>query len=162
MQGNVQEFITHSAQETQALGREVARKVLALRYPGAAVVALYGDLGGGKTTFTQGFAQGLGVEEPVRSPTFLIMKVFQLSEAGAYTKLIHIDAYRLATSEEMKHLGWDDMAESNNSIILIEWADKIADLLPENCIELRFEFIDENTRRIRIQNLESRISNLEK
>lgn len=146
-----QEITTESAEETQKLGEEIAKTLQPNQQQRATIIALYGDLGGGKTTFTQGFARGLDIEEPVRSPTFLIMKVFELQNIEAFTKLIHIDAYRLETSEEMKRLNWDDMVKDNKALILIEWADKIADLLPKDSIKLQFEFIDENTRRITLK-----------
>jgi tRNA threonylcarbamoyladenosine biosynthesis protein TsaE len=117
----------------------------------ACVVGLLGDLGGGKTTFTQGLAKALGIEDPVRSPTFLIMKTFDLPRPiGSFERCIHIDAYRLEKEEEMEQLGWQELINDPNNLIIVEWADKITALLPENTIKLEFEFIDEQTRKITI------------
>jgi tRNA threonylcarbamoyladenosine biosynthesis protein TsaE len=103
----------------------------------AVVIALSGDLGAGKTTFTQSLARTLGVTESVTSPTFVIMKGYQLEER-VYDALVHIDAYRLETSAEMNVLGFADIVATPNTLVVIEWAEKIADLLPEHTINLTF------------------------
>ncbi len=120
---------------------EVATKVLAvagaLPQTAAVVLALKGDLGSGKTTFTQTLARALGVTEPVTSPTFVIMKGYEL-EGQIFDTLIHIDAYRLETSVEMTVLGFANLIATPRILIVIEWAEKISDLLPEQTINLTF------------------------
>ena len=115
----------------------------------ATVVGLYGDLGAGKTTFTQAVAKALGISETVNSPTFLIMKSYPLPST-LYRLLIHIDAYRLKSSDELRKLRFDELLADPQNLILIEWADKVADLLPQDHQKLYFEFIDDTTRQIRL------------
>lgn len=115
----------------------------------ATVIGLYGDLGAGKTTFVQAAAKALGVTETVNSPTFLIFKKYQLPATSSnYKLLIHIDAYRLKSGEELRKLRFDELLADSSSLILIEWADRVTDILPTDHHKLRFEFIDDGTRRI--------------
>ncbi len=108
----------------------------------AEVFALVGDLGAGKTTFVQKFAQACGIKDSVLSPTFVILK--------KYGNIVHIDAYRLKNSSELVDLGIMDLFDDPNNVIFIEWADKVKDLLPSNCTFLNFEHINEITRKISI------------
>ena len=119
----------------------VAETVLETLQPqkkGAAVLALSGDLGAGKTTLTQHFAQLLGVKENIISPTFVIMKSYPLQEQKWET-LIHIDAYRIEQEKEMQVLGFHHLLSDPKNLILIEWPEKIAGLLPENKIDVLIE-----------------------
>ena len=108
---------------------------------GATVLALHGDLGTGKTTFTQTLARALGVMETVNSPTFVIMKKYPIE--GDYQTLVHIDAYRVESIDEMTVLGFANLLEEKDTIICIEWAERIADLLPADSIHLSFELVGE-------------------
>jgi tRNA threonylcarbamoyladenosine biosynthesis protein TsaE len=146
-------FTTHSAKETQRIARLFARELAnaAISAKGALVVALEGDLGGGKTTFAQGFANGLGIRENVLSPTFVILKSYKLRIPG-YTLFCHIDAYRLKNARELQILGWEDILQDVKAIILVEWADRVRAALPQGCIRIAFEFLNENERRITMQN----------
>ena len=117
-------------------------------------MALEGNLGGGKTTFAQGFARGLGVREKVLSPTFVILKSFKLhSPAGGscFKKLVHIDAYRLKSARELRSLGWQDILKDKDTIVLVEWADRVQRALPPAYIRISFEFLNEHERRIIIE-----------
>jgi len=121
----------------------------------ATVVGLYGDLGAGKTTFTKALAEVLGVEGVVTSPTFVLEKIYTLSNKKLnqkFSHLIHIDAYRLESSDELKQLGWDTIVSDPKNLIVIEWADKVEGLLPEHTRKIFFEVVDEsslhNTRNI--------------
>lgn len=119
----------------------VAETVLETLQPqknGATVLALSGDLGAGKTTLTQHFAQLLGVKENIISPTFVIMKSYPLQEQKWET-LIHIDAYRIEQEKEMQVLGFHHLLSDPKNLILIEWPEKIAGLLPENKIDVLIE-----------------------
>ena len=138
--------MTHNLTEFQKTASDFACGLTPLP-DRATVVGLYGDLGAGKTTFTQAVAKALGVTETLNSPTFLIMKSYPLPSTF-YHLLIHIDAYRLKSSEELKKLRFDDLLVDPHNLILIEWADKVADVLPQNHIKLRFEFVDSTTRKI--------------
>ena len=139
-------FTSKSLQDTE----QVAKEFLALLKPktaGATLVALYGDLGSGKTTFTQTIAKILGVTETVTSPTFVIEKIYKLSHQH-FSHMIHIDAYRLESGKEMLSLGWQEIISNPKNIIFLEWPEKIADILPSDIKKLSFTFIDETTREI--------------
>lgn len=115
-------FETNSAEETFACGRALAQNASA-----GDVFALIGDLGVGKTVFTKGFADGLGVTEPVNSPTFTILQIYEEGRLPLY----HFDVYRIEEPEEMEEVGFDEYVYGNG-ISLIEWADRIEDILPKN------------------------------
>ena len=114
---------------------------------GATVVGLIGDLGSGKTTFTQALARQLGVTEKVTSPTFVIQKRYDLDNQK-FNNLIHIDAYRLGKAEELAHLKWAEIVADPGNLILVEWADRIISALPADVHKLMFRFVDNETREI--------------
>lgn len=114
----------------------------------ATVVGLYGDLGAGKTTFTQGVAKMLGIDENIVSPTFVIEKIYELSNQK-FSHFIHIDAYRLDKSEELLHLGWKEIISNPDNLIFLEWPERVIDILPEH-IKIYLNHIDENSREIEI------------
>lgn len=120
---------TRSPEETFRLGKELGRKAV----PGQ-VFTLTGDLGVGKTVFTQGLAKGLGIEEPVNSPTFTIVQVYEEGRLPFY----HFDVYRIGDVEEMEEVGFDDYV-MGEGVSLIEWADLIEEILPEKRTEIRIE-----------------------
>lgn len=128
----------------------VAEAFLATLMPSteATVVAMEGDLGAGKTTFTQGLAWALGVEEVVTSPTFVIEKVYKLGQNASFKHLIHIDCYRLETPEELLHLGFKDLLADPGNLIVIEWPERVRELLPAHIITVGMRFIDESVREI--------------
>lgn len=113
----------------------------------ATLVCLKGDLGAGKTAFTKAAAKALGIKEHITSPTFVLMKRFMIHEPG-FKNLIHIDAYRLEKGEQLKKLGWEQLLSDPGNLILLEWPERVSDVLPSDAITLNFEFIDENTRKI--------------
>ena len=118
---------------------------------GASVFGLKGDLGAGKTTFTKSVAKALGVEGAVTSPTFVIEKIYKLPklpQSEKFTRLIHIDAYRLEGGKDLLELGWKEIVDNPQNLILIEWPEIVADILPEDVKIIEFKFIDENTREI--------------
>lgn len=114
---------------------------------GAVVVGLSGDLGAGKTAFSQFIASNLGVQDVVISPTFVIQKNYQTTDSF-FKEFIHIDAYRIEHPNEMKILRFDSILQMNNTLIFIEWPEKITDILPKDIIMLSIESIDEKTRKI--------------
>ena len=103
------------------------------------VICLYGDLGSGKTVFSKGFAQALGIDEPVTSPTFNIIKEYTSGEMPLY----HMDVYRL--DGKVDDLGLEDYFHKNG-IVIIEWADTIKDYLPSERLDIKFKIIDEDSR----------------
>ena len=142
--------ILKSDQETKDFAKELAKKLLDDKNPDQPVViALTGDLGAGKTTFTQGFAKALGVKKRILSPTFLIMKRFTLPKDVGFKNLYHIDAYRIS-KEDLEELEFKK-ALLNPNIIVIEWADRVKAVLPKGTIWLRFKHgSTENERQITI------------
>ncbi len=141
-------YLTKSPTQTKKLGEKLAKRILKLKTPKKAVVlGLMGDLGGGKTTFLQGFAKGLGVKERVLSPTFVLMKRFSVPKRS----FIHIDCYRIKKAGELINLGFEDIISDSCNIIAIEWADRIKKIMPRNAILLEFEFINKGIRKIVIK-----------
>lgn len=118
---------TGSREETYALGRLLGEASRA-----GEVYALEGDLGAGKTVLTQGFAEGLGITEPVNSPTFTILQIYE----GGRLPLFHFDVYRIADVEEMEETGYED-SFYGDGVCLIEWANLIDAILPKSCIRIR-------------------------
>lgn len=109
---------------------------------GAAILALHGDLGAGKTTLVQMLAKSLGVMEEVTSPTFVIMKSYETKSVHNIDQLVHIDAYRIEESDEMRVLGFEGLLQTPNTLVCIEWAENIKDLLPKNIIEVYITIAD--------------------
>ena len=120
---------TNSAEETFALGEQVGRQAK----PGG-VYTLTGDLGVGKTVFTQGLAKGLGIEESINSPTFTIVQIYEEGRLPLY----HFDVYRIGDVEEMEEIGFEDYVYGQG-VSLIEWANLIEEILPENRIDITIE-----------------------
>ena len=120
---------TRSPEETFQVGKSLGEKA----YPGQ-VITLTGDLGVGKTVFTQGLAKGLGIEEPVNSPTFTIVQVYE----GGRLPFYHFDVYRIGDIEEMEEIGYDDYF-FGEGVCLIEWAELIEELIPEGAISITIE-----------------------
>ncbi|HIX29674.1 MAG TPA: tRNA (adenosine(37)-N6)-threonylcarbamoyltransferase complex ATPase subunit type 1 TsaE [Candidatus Blautia stercoravium] len=120
---------TNSAKETFLLGEKLGRQAAA-----GQIYTLNGDLGVGKTVFTQGVAAGLGISEPVNSPTFTIIQEYE----GGRMPFYHFDVYRIGDIEEMEEIGCDDYF-FGEGVCLIEWAELIQELLPENIISITIE-----------------------
>lgn len=125
----MQTFESNSPEETLQIGERLAADAR----PGD-VFALSGDLGVGKTVFTKGFAKGLGISEPVSSPTFTILQIYEEGRLPLY----HFDVYRIEEPEEMEEIGLDEYLDGNG-VCLIEWAGRIAELLPRDTIVVRIE-----------------------
>ena len=120
---------------------------------GATVVGLSGNLGAGKTTFTQVLAHELGILGPITSPTFVLQKRYPVqSDLVQFDTLIHIDAYRIEEGRELQVLGFDEDLNNQNNLIVIEWPEHVADVLPENTQTLSFTVVDSDTRMININN----------
>lgn len=138
------EVICKSQDETKELAREFVLN-LAPREDGAVVLALRGDLGSGKTAFTQYVAEALGVEDIVTSPTFVIEKRYLLLDQK-FERLIHIDAYRLEKDEDLESLNWDKLLKNPKNLVVVEWSERVSGAIPENAKKLSFDTVDENTR----------------
>lgn len=140
-------FQSSSSAATKRFAKEFAKE-LAKSGAGknAAVIALDGELGSGKTTFAQGFAAGLGIKGKTTSPTFILMRVSKIKGG----KFIHIDAYR-ADAADFSKLGFRELAADPKNIILVEWAERLKKILPKGVIKLKFNYGKrENERKIEI------------
>ena len=115
------QITTHSADETQALGQKLASRLA----PGD-VIAYFGDLGAGKTAFTRGLAQGLGITDPVTSPTYTIVNEY----LSGRIPLFHFDRYRLSSSDELFDIGWEDYL-SRGGVCAVEWSENVEDALQD-------------------------------
>lgn len=161
------EYVTNSFAETRELGER-----LACELRGGEVICLEGELGAGKTTFAQGLLKGLGAEGPYTSPTFLIIKHYQkevpnpkeIPKKSQNSKsktqsnalhapcsmlydIYHIDAYRVG-SDDILSLGWEEFAGRSDCITIVEWPERIEKILPEKFLSIRFESLDEGSRRV--------------
>ena len=123
-------YISNSLEETQKIADDFIKNI-SPKSDSAFVVGLSGNLGAGKTAFTKCIAKGLGVEETVTSPTFVIEKIYEL-ENQKFSHLIHIDAYRLESGEELLNLGWQRIISDPKNLILIEWPEKVSSVMPEH------------------------------
>ena len=130
-------YFTKSPEETEAL----AAAWVKLFRPGT-VIAFRGDLGAGKTAFTRGLARGLGITDPVTSPTYTIVNEY----LSGQLPLFHFDMYRLRSAEELFDIGWEDYLE-RGGICAVEWSENVADAL-ENPFVVTIEKVDETTRKI--------------
>jgi tRNA threonylcarbamoyladenosine biosynthesis protein TsaE len=169
----MKKIVTNSFKETQQLGFDFAKKL-----KGGEVLALYGDLGSGKTTFMQGLAKGLGITRNIISPTFIIMRSYQVHrhsgkpkvhlesrrENGSWTypsrhkrqdeglelkNLYHLDLYRIENESQAVDLGLTEFMGDPQNLVVIEWPDKIENLLPENRINIYFTYLEDDKREIR-------------
>ncbi len=115
----------------------------------ALLIKLSGNLGAGKTTFTQKFAEALDIAEKITSPTFVLMKIYSIN-FGQFKKLVHIDAYRLEKSEELLALNFQEILDDPENLILLEWPERVENILPEKNITISFEVVDEESREVKI------------
>jgi tRNA threonylcarbamoyladenosine biosynthesis protein TsaE len=131
---------TNAVAATQALGA-----ALAARLQSGDILALSGDLGTGKTAFTQGLARGLGITRPVTSPTFILVNQYPTPHGF---RLQHVDCYRLANAPlEMWDVGLDDLM-AGDDVVVIDWAERIPELLPTEHLEIRFTYLDATRRQL--------------
>ena len=134
------EFLTNSPAETEAVGAALGK----ILKPGT-VIAYRGDLGAGKTAFTRGLAKGLGADDMVTSPTYTIVNEY----LGGRMPLFHFDMYRLASSDDLWDIGWDDYLE-RGGVCAVEWSENVADAM-EDPIRVCIEKIGDESRRITIE-----------
>jgi len=145
------EIITKSAQQTQKLGEKIGRD---LKPP--VIIALYGELGSGKTTFIQGLAKGLGIKKRITSPTFVFVKKYKNLPSAEpcfsnQPNFYHIDLYRIEKFEETRGLGLEEIFSEPKAVIAIEWAEKIKEILPKNRIDIWFNYLNQKQRKIEVK-----------
>ncbi len=139
--------ISKSLEETQAVAKDFLEKITEISHNKALMAGLYGDLGSGKTTFTQDVAKILGINDFVTSPTYVIEKVYNI-KYKSFEKFIHIDLYRIESAKELLHLNWKEITDNPKNLIFIEWPEKISEIMPQDSIKINFEFISEDKRKI--------------
>ena len=137
------EFISHSQLESEEMGQKLAEKL-----PGGSVVAMYGDLGAGKTAFVRGMAKGMGLSCRVSSPTFTIVNEY-LGER----ELIHFDMYRLQSGDELFDIGWEDYV-NRGSVCAVEWSENVQDAFFGDEVVVRIEKLNDTDRKITIEGAE--------
>lgn len=141
-------IVTNSEAETEAIGAELARKLL-----GGTVVAMYGGLGAGKTAFVRGMARGLGLDCRVSSPTFTIVNEYEGKKKTP--SLFHFDMYRLKSSEELFEIGWEDYL-ARDGICVVEWSENVEEAFDGEEVTVHIARLDATRREITIEGVESR------
>lgn len=142
---NKKTYTTNSLDETQSLAKDLAQTLR-----GGEFVALYGNLGGGKTNFTQGLARALKIKRRIISPTFIIIRSYKRQKGQFY----HLDLYRIENANELLNLGIEEIISSKDNIVVVEWAEKMKEFLPRKRIDVHFKFLEENKREITIEKYE--------
>src|SRR3990172_2799192 len=136
----IKETITSSPTETKEWAKAIAKATAPPK-----VLALYGGLGAGKTTFIQGLAKGLGIRGRVLSPIFIFIRHYKLSKGY---KFYHVDLYRLDSEKDVEAIGLNEILQDKNAIVAIEWPEKIENLLPKGTIIIKIEELDETKRKL--------------
>ena len=134
------EFITHSPMETEQLGQKLGQTL-----PAGTVIAYRGDLGAGKTAFTRGLARGLGITDPVTSPTYTIVNEY----VSGRLPLFHFDMYRLHSADDLFDIGWDDYLE-RGGICAVEWSENVTEAM-EDALTVTIHKIGEESRKITLE-----------
>lgn len=146
----MKKFITRSKTQTQKLGELLAKEL-----KGGEIICLSGDLGAGKTTFTQGLLKGLKIKGPHTSPTFVVMKRYRKTHIVNRKSICdvrdvyHIDAYRIGANDLLA-LGWKELVSDKENILIVEWAERVRKIIPKNAIWIRLKWLDENKREIEL------------
>ena len=143
------DLISNSAEQTRDVGARLGRRLRA-----GDLVLLHGDLGAGKTTFAQGIARGLGVAEPVQSPTFTLVNEHAtagLDGGGPGARLYHLDLYRLAGDDDLDSFGFDDYLAPTDGVALVEWPERAAARLPDAYLLVRLDHLGEGKRRLVVE-----------
>lgn len=135
------EYKTQSFEETRKIGEKMVEVLDRSR-----IFALFGDLGSGKTTFTQGFAKALGIKTKIISPTFIIARSYRIN-FGKFRRFYHIDLYRVENAGDLIDLGVEEIMSDEENIVVIEWPEKL-EKIEKKCLKIRFEYIDINKRKI--------------
>lgn len=143
-------YKSESFRQTKNFAVQMAKEISTTKFraKGAVVLTLRGNLGSGKTTFTQGFLKGLGIKKKITSPTFVIQKNYKLKAKG-YKLAYHIDCYRIKKSQELLILGIKEIFDNPKNIVLIEWPERISGILPKERIRINFKYgKKENERKV--------------
>jgi len=147
------EILSKSAEETKKIAADLAKEIAksgSENNKNAVVIALEGELGAGKTTFVQGFAKGLRIDDKITSPTFVIFKMYSIGKGKYFKKMVHVDCYRLKDHKDLLKIGFNDVIKDKDNIILVEWSDRVEKILPKKHIKIHIDHISENERKISI------------
>jgi len=141
------QILTHSAEDTRAFGRKLAGEIT----PGT-LLCLRGDLGAGKTTLVQGLLEGLGAERPYVSPTFVLMKQYEFAipSVTGIRRVYHADAYRVS-AKDFTEIGFAEWCADPDGLVILEWPERIAKILPEKRMSLSITSLSENERSLSVQ-----------
>ncbi|MCX6753157.1 MAG: tRNA (adenosine(37)-N6)-threonylcarbamoyltransferase complex ATPase subunit type 1 TsaE [Candidatus Nomurabacteria bacterium] len=142
-------IISKNIEDTEKIAKDFLNKILAFPKQ-ATLVALYGNLGAGKTTFTQSLGKHLGIKRKVNSPTFVIMKKY-LIKNNKHKNLIHIDAYRLKNEKDLENLGWAEIISNPDNLIFIEWPENVPKALPKKHHKIKISHTKESYRSFEIK-----------
>ena len=160
-------FVSNSIIDTHHLAAELLKNLT------TNLICLYGDLGTGKTTFVQGLAKALGINHRIVSPTFVIVREYDIAassqppaastrqqetgnwmpDAGNWQQLIHIDCYRLDSAKDTKSFNPEEFWSDPKNLVVIEWAERIRDILPRKRIDIKFKYLSDKKREITLNNL---------
>lgn len=143
----MEQVVVHSLDELRAFAERVAKDIQAVPVSGAAIIALTGELGAGKTTFTQALAQALGVTETVTSPTFVVMKRYPIQSERFYS-LVHVDLYRVDDISELAPLRFTEEIQNPKNLIVVEWPERAPGVIPMTAIPIAFTVGEGNSRTI--------------
>jgi tRNA threonylcarbamoyladenosine biosynthesis protein TsaE len=146
-------YQSYSSEDTKQFANKLAHRLLSdgLCHKHATVIALSGDLGAGKTTFAQGFYKGLGIKKVPASPTFILMRRTAL-RGKKFKNVFHVDAYRLKAAADMKALGFKELLQEPSNLFLIEWPERISNILPKKRISASFKHgKTENLRTLKLR-----------
>lgn len=140
------EVVTESASETENLGRKIGSYLKEGKIK-SRILALIGGLGGGKTTFVKGLAKGLGIKRRVSSPTFILCREYSFGE-GRF--LFHLDLYRLDSLKAVESIGIKQILAGSKNLVVVEWAEKAAELFPKGTVRVYFKYLGEQKRKVKI------------
>ena len=143
------EIIAKSTKETEELAAKLAKRLTS-----GAVIALYGELGSGKTTFTRYFCEALGFESRVQSPTFVIVRRYKDANHKTLQRIHHLDLYRLKDRSELLDLDLDQFFGDKNALTIIEWPEIAEDAFPAHAVRIKFEVLSNEDRKIHVENFD--------
>ena len=159
-------IITKSSQETIDFAKDFVKKALkGAKNDSPLIFCLSGELGAGKTYFVKGLAEALGIKDNITSPTFVLMKKYKIRKkvekagpgpafAAGKGMFFHIDCYRIYDSEDARQIGLDKILQNPRAIIAVEWAERIADLIPRPFFKIKFKHAGEGKRKIVVKNVQ--------
>ncbi len=152
----MKKLISNNPEVSKKIAQKFAVEILSGKVGGkkngALVLALTGDLGSGKTTFAQNFAEALGIKEKIKSPTFIIFRKSKIKNKGwsekGFENFYHFDVYRIHREKEILNLGWEEIIKNPENIVLVEWADKMEKILPNHCVKINFKHLKGDKREV--------------